>query len=280
LGKPVYRDGQLVRLNGVFQDITEQRRTMDAIRQANADLEGFSYSVSHDLRAPLRAIDGFIEMLLEDHAGELDADGRRMFGVVQENARKMGRLIDDILAFSRAGRLALDWQRVDTGVLVQEVWASLDDRRDDHDVRLQTDDLPSVWGDPRALRQIWSNLLSNAIKFSRERHPGLVQVRVESLDDWARFTVQDNGVGFDPAYTNKLFVLFQRLHGMDEYEGTGVGLAIVKRFVEKHGGSVTATAVPDGGASFSFSIPLHEGAAGAVAAQLEDAVDLPPVPIP
>ncbi|NCA89595.1 MAG: HAMP domain-containing protein [Gammaproteobacteria bacterium] len=215
LGRPVCRQDKVVRLNGAFQDITEQKRTLDAIRQANADLEGFSYSVSHDLRAPLRAIDGFIAMLLEDHAGQLDAEGRRMFGVVQDNARKMGRLIDDILAFSRAGRLELDWQTVDTQALVQEVWASLDEQRADHEVRLELgDDLPAVWGDPRALRQIWSNLLGNAIKFCRDRHPGRIRVTAERLDDWVQFSVQDNGVGFDPAYAGKLFVLFQRLHGM------------------------------------------------------------------
>lgn len=278
LGKPVYRDGRVQRLNGAFQDITAQKQAMDAIRQANADLEGFSYSVSHDLRAPLRAIDGYIEMLLEDHAGQLDDEGRRMFGVVQDNARKMGHLIDDILAFSRAGRLELDWQAVDTNALLGEVWAGLAEQRAGYEVSLEVDDLPAVWGDPRALRQIWSNLLGNAIKFSRERQPGRVRVSVERQDDWARFTIQDNGVGFDPAYTNKLFVLFQRLHGMDEFEGTGVGLAIVKRFVQKHGGAVAATATPNGGASFSFSIPLHAGAQGAVLGVPEASSALPPAP--
>lgn len=279
LGKPVWRNGRIARLNGAFQDITAQKQTLDAIRQANADLEGFSYSVSHDLRAPLRAIDGYIEMLLEDHIGQLDDEGRRMFGVVQTNARKMGRLIDDILAFSRAGRLEMDWQPVDTKALIQEVWSTLEEQRSGHEVLLEAEeDLPIVWGDPRALRQIWSNLLGNAIKFSRERRPGRVRVSAERQDDWARFTIQDNGVGFDPAYVNKLFVLFQRLHGMDEFEGTGVGLAIVKRFVQKHGGLVTATAVPDGGACFSFSIPLHAGAQGAVLGAPEAPVTLPPAP--
>jgi PAS domain-containing protein len=159
-GKPILRDGQVRRLNGAFQDITEQRRTLDAIRQANADLEAFSYSVSHDLRAPLRAIDGFIAILLEEHADQLDDEGRRMFGVVQDNARKMGSLIDDILAFSRAGRLAMEWQEVDMNALLQEVWSGLDTLRAGREVRLVAGELPAVWGDPRALRQIWSNLLA------------------------------------------------------------------------------------------------------------------------
>lgn len=279
-GRPVFRDGRAVRLNGAFQDITGQKQAMDAIRQANADLEAFSYSVSHDLRAPLRAIDGFIEMLLDGHADQLDDEGRRMFGVVQDNARKMGHLIDDILAFSRAGRLELDWQRVDMQGLVGEVWAGLEEAGAGHAVLLQTDALPTVWGDPRALRQICVNLLSNAIKFSRARQPGQVRMSATREGDWARFSVQDNGVGFDPAYVDKLFVMFQRLHGMDEFEGTGVGLAIVKRFVQKHGGRVQATATPGGGATFSFTVLLHAGAQGAVTAGEGAPGHLPAIPRP
>jgi len=278
LGQPVLRQGRVVRLNGAFQDITEQRRTLEMIRQANADLEGFSYSVSHDLRAPLRAIDGFIEILLEEHASRLDEEGRRMFGVVQENARKMGQLIDDILAFSRAGRLELDWQTVEMKALVREVWEDLAEQRAGREVELELDELPSVWGDPRALRQICANLLANAIKFTRDRQPGRVWFSAECSHDWAHFLVRDNGVGFDPAYTSKLFVLFQRLHGMDEFEGTGVGLAIVKRFIQKHGGQVEASAVPDGGAAFSFTLPMHAGARGATFDDGRGQDALPPLP--
>ena len=242
------------------------RRTQDLshrtaeLQAAMKDLEGFSYSVSHDLRAPLRAIDGFIEILLEEHVDKIDADGRRMFGVVQDNARKMGHLIDDILAFSRAGRLDMEWQDVDMSALVKEVWNELHAARSGLDIRLHADPLPQVEGDPRALRQIWSNLLGNAIKFSRTRQPGEIWVSAELIGDIVRFTVRDNGVGFKPEFTNKLFVLFQRLHGMDEFEGTGVGLAIVKRFVQKHGGNVSATAVPDQGATFTFELPQHRPA--------------------
>ena len=230
------------------------------LQVALKDLEGFSYSVSHDLRAPLRAIDGFIEILLEEHVAKIDDDGKRMFGVVQENARKMGHLIDDILAFSRAGRLDMEWQDVDMSALVNEVWRELHEERSGLDIRLHADPLPHVEGDPRALRQIWSNLLGNAIKFSRTRHPGEVWVSAEQIGDIVRFQVRDNGVGFKPEFSNKLFVLFQRLHGMDEFEGTGVGLAIVKRFVQKHGGSVSATAVLDQGATFTVELPLRRPA--------------------
>jgi PAS domain S-box-containing protein len=290
--------GQSIGLRGVNREISERKqleqdraryqqrleadvaaRTAELSRKsaelelAVKDLEGFSYSVSHDLRAPLRAIDGFIAMLLEEHAGQLDEEGRRMFGVVQDNARKMGHLIDDILAFSRAGRLEIDIQTVDMNLLLQEVWADLAEARQGRDLRLEAAELPPVPGDPRALRQIWSNLLSNAIKFSGHRQPGLVRVAAEPLEDSVRFLVCDNGVGFKPEYADKLFVLFQRLHGMDEFEGTGVGLAIVKRFVQKHGGTVSATAVPEVGATFSFTLPLqaHAQVAGS---------GLPPAPAP
>lgn len=272
--------GVYLGLRGVNRDITERKqleqdraryqqqleqdvtaRTEALVRQAHAlemsikDLESFSYSVSHDLRAPLRAIDGFIDMLVEEHASQLDDEGKRMFKVVQDNARKMGCLIDDILAFSRAGRLEMDWQWVDMNALLNEVWVDLTASRNDVNVQLRASPLPFVECDPRAMRQILTNLISNAIKFSRQRQPGLVDVSAKITTDAVCFSVQDNGVGFNPEYVDKLFVMFQRLHGMDEFEGTGVGLAIVKRFVQKHGGTVNATAVPDGGATFSFCLP-------------------------
>jgi len=243
--------------SAVAQRTLELSHKTAELQLALKDLEGFSYSVSHDLRAPLRAIDGFIEILLEEHVTSIDDDGKRMFGVVQENARKMGHLIDDILAFSRAGRLDMEWQEVDMSALVNEVWRELHEARNGRDIRLHADPLPLVEGDPRALRQIWSNLLGNAIKFTRTRSAGEIWVAAEPVGDMVRFTVRDNGVGFKPEFANKLFVLFQRLHGMDEFEGTGVGLAIVKRFVQKHGGSVSATAVPDQGATFAFELPQH-----------------------
>jgi PAS domain S-box-containing protein len=226
-----------------------------SLRTANADLENFSYSVSHDLRAPLRAIDGFISILQEEHAGGLSEDGRRMFGIVAENARKMGHLIDDILAFSRAGRLELEVVLVDMEALVREVWVGLTDRIGERQLELRLEYVPPLTCDPRAIRQVWQNLLGNAIKFTRDRKLAVVEVSARDEGDCIRYQVMDNGVGFKVEYTDKLFVLFQRLHGMDEFEGTGVGLAIVKRFVEKHGGKVSAVGVKDQGAKFSFTLP-------------------------
>jgi light-regulated signal transduction histidine kinase (bacteriophytochrome) len=238
----------------------EVKQRTQALETANHDLENFSYSVSHDLRAPLRAIDGFVGILLEDYAPRLDAEGQRLFGVVQDNARKMGHLIDDILAFSRAGRLELDPVPVDMRALVQEVWSGLTENNEGRAIELQLDDLPAAQCDPRAIRQVWQNLLSNAIKFSRGRNPAVIQVsatEVSATDrgEFIRYAVADNGVGFNPDYAGKLFVLFQRLHGMDEFEGTGVGLAIVKRFIQKHGGQVEGIGILGQGATFSFTLP-------------------------
>jgi signal transduction histidine kinase len=241
------------------QERTAQlRQRSSELETANKDLENFSYSVSHDLRAPLRAIDGFVAILTEEQEDRLDEEGKRMFGIVAENARKMGGLIDDILAFSRAGRFQLERVETDMRALVDEVWASLTTLGDGHAIEFRVGDLPRVGCDPRAIRQVWQNLFANAIKFSRERDPAIIEVGAEPDGDFVRFWVTDNGVGFNNDYTGKLFVLFQRLHGMDEFEGTGVGLAIVKRFVQKHGGEILAEGVPGHGAKFSFTLPKSE----------------------
>jgi PAS domain S-box-containing protein len=225
------------------------------LQTANADLENFSYSVSHDLRAPLRAIDGFISILQDEHVAGMSDDGKRMFGIVAENARKMGDLIDDILAFSRAGRLELEVLKVDMHALAQEVWDGLTANMVERQFEFRLSDIPPISCDPRAIRQVWQNLLGNAIKFTRDRKPAVVEVSAIDEGGYVRYQVADNGVGFKNEYVVRLFVLFQRLHGMDEFEGTGVGLAIVKRFIEKHGGKVTCAGVKDQGATFSFTLP-------------------------
>lgn len=239
----------------VEQRTAELQSRTDELSTANKDLEGFSYSVSHDLRAPLRAIDGFIAILMEDYGSTLDAEGLRLFGIVQQNANKMGDLIDDILAFSRAGRLELEHLCVDMNALVDEVWAELARQRGDRPIEFHRAELPAVECDIRALRQIWVNLLGNAIKFSRGRDPARIEVASRQQDGMTWFEVKDNGVGFNQEYKDKLFSLFLRLHGMDEFEGTGVGLAIVKRFVQKHGGCVAAEGAVGAGATFGFGLP-------------------------
>lgn len=235
----------------------EQAREQRAreLKDAVKDLENFSYSVSHDLRAPLRAIDGFIGILQEDYGPAFDDEGRRLFAVVSDNAKRMEQLIDDILALSRAGRLELEQLEIDMKGLVEEVWAALSEERSDRSVRFACGDLGRIPCDPRAIRQVWQNLLANAVKFTRGRDPAVIEVSAERLPGAVRYCVKDNGAGFDPAYSNKLFGLFLRLHGVDEFEGTGVGLAIVKRFVEKHHGHVEAVGAVGEGAAFSFTLP-------------------------
>ena len=210
-----------------------QRRTAQ-LETANKDLEGFSYSVSHDLRAPLRAIDGFSLILLEDYHDKLDDEGKRLLNVVRDNTKKMGQLIDDILQFSRAGRTELARVEINMGTLVQTVWQELAPTT--RQIRFELGSLPDVCADRSALAQVMTNLLSNAIKFTVNRDQALIEVGGNTKDNETIYYVRDNGAGFDMQYVDKLFGVFQRLHGMDEFEGTGIGLAIVKRIISKHGG--------------------------------------------
>lgn len=245
--------GEIQQLNQVLeQRVIERTAQLDA---ANKDLESFSYSVSHDLRAPLRAIDGFSLILLEDHADKLDAEGKRVANVIRDNTQKMGQLIDDILAFSRAGRKALEMSDIDMRDLAASVFEELKPSAANRDIQLDIKPLPGCRGDRAMLRQVWSNLLSNAIKFTRGKATARIEIGGDASDKECAYYVKDNGAGFDMQYSNKLFGVFQRLHGPEEFEGTGVGLAIVKRIVDKHGGQVWAEGKIDEGATFHFTLP-------------------------
>jgi len=235
-----------------------QTRAME-LEAANKDLQGFSYAVSHDLRSPLRAIDGYSAILREDYAPHLDAEGLRLLTVVGDGARKMGQLIDDILAFSRAGSYQVHLTHLDMHALVGEVWEGLAGQRGDRPIEFRLGALPPACGDRAILCLIWQNLLENALKFSRQRVPAVIEVSGEQRDGEILYSVQDNGVGFNNAYVNKLFVIFQRLHGMDEFPGTGVGLALVKRYIQKHGGWVEADGQMGVSATFRFSLPADPG---------------------
>lgn len=242
------------RLNAELEQRVQERTAR--LEAANRELEAFSYSVSHDLRAPLRHISGFVN-LLADSAGEaLPDQSRRYLDTIARSAHKMGQLIDDLLRFSRMSRAELHVQPVELTTLVQEAVESLEPEYDGRNVVWRCDPLPAVHGDRALLHQVFVNLLSNALKFSRERDPAEIAVGTEAgAPGEVVVYVRDNGVGFDMAYAGKLFGVFQRLHREEEFEGTGIGLANVQRIVARHGGRVWAEGRPGDGATFYLSLP-------------------------
>lgn len=238
----------------IFQGTIKIQEANKKLEAANKELESFSYSVSHDLRAPLRAVDGFSKAVVEDYGPQLPEECRRMLQVIRNNAQKMGCLIDDLLSFSRLSRMPLNKQAINTPQLVSTVWSELAAEREGREVDFQMERLPDCNGDPVLLRQVWINLLSNALKYSRRREKAVVVVGCETASGHETFFVRDNGAGFDMRYAHKLFGVFQRLHRVEDYEGTGVGLAIVQRVINRHGGRVWAESAPDHGATFHFTL--------------------------
>ncbi|WP_041221149.1 PAS domain S-box protein [Deinococcus geothermalis] len=229
-------------------------RTLE-LQDANRELEAFSYSVSHDLRTPLRHIVGFGDLLRKDAAGHLTPKGERYLSVMTDAAERMSQLIDDLLEFSRMGRQELRRGPVDLSAVVREVWQNLEPDRAGRNVQFDLGPLPTVQGDAALLTQVFANLLSNALKYTRTREQAQVSVMAQESPQEVTVTVRDNGVGFDPRYADKLFGVFQRLHRAEEFEGTGIGLANVRRIVTRHGGRVRAEAVPGQGAAFSVTLP-------------------------
>jgi PAS domain S-box-containing protein len=252
------------------RDVTDERLAQEEIRHLNAELEhrvadlgvvnkeleAFSYSVSHDLRAPLRHVTGFSEMLEKRAAGALDDTARRYLSTISESARQMGRLIDDLLSFSRMARAEMRETRLDLSMLVSEVQREFQGRIGNRDVVWKLGHLPHVQADPALLRLVLVNLISNALKYSGMRPRSEIEIAAlpNGSDETVVF-VRDNGVGFDMRYVEKLFGVFQRLHRQEDFEGTGIGLANVRRIIQRHGGRAWAEGVPDAGATFFFSLP-------------------------
>jgi len=238
----------------VYARAQEVAETSRLLEQANAELESFSYSVSHDLRAPLRAINGFSLALLEDYGTTLPPDGQALLARVRENTKRMAQLIDDLLVFSRLGRKPLEMGPVDLASLVQSLVQELRQADPKREIEIVVHSLPATLGDAGLLRQALSNLIENAFKFTRRQPKGRIEIgsRVEGAE--TVYYVRDNGAGFDMKYASKLFGVFQRLHAESDFEGTGVGLALVQRIVHRHGGRVWAQAAVDQGATFYFTL--------------------------
>jgi PAS domain S-box-containing protein len=231
-----------------------QERTAQ-LEAANKELEAFAYSISHDLRAPLRAIEGFTHILLDDFEQHINEDGKRACAAIRTNVAKMSQLIDDLLAFSRLGRAEVKFFDIDMDALANSVFFEVTTPDSRERIDFHAGSIPPATGDPTMIRQVWNNLLSNACKFSSKRERAVIQVNAESREGEIIYSVKDNGAGFNMKYIGKLFNVFQRLHHVDEFEGTGVGLAIVQRIVHRHGGRVWAEGELDKGATFCFSLP-------------------------
>jgi signal transduction histidine kinase len=240
------------------REIAEREQVQAHLEDANKELDAFAHSVSHDLRAPLRAIDGFSRILLEDYGEKLDTEGKRVIGVVRGSTQRMARMIDDILAFSRVGRMELKAADVDMQEAVRESISDLEPATAGRLVAFEIGELPPAEGDATMLQQVWANLLGNAIKYTGPRDRAVIRIGAEVRDGVTVYFVRDNGVGFDMRYADKLFGTFQRLHGA-EFPGTGVGLSIVRRIITRHGGRIWAESEVDKGAAFFFSIGGNNG---------------------
>jgi PAS domain S-box-containing protein len=260
-GKPAY-------LLGVSEDITKKKKSEEIIAKLNRDLqknvvqlensnkelEAFSYSVSHDLRAPLRAIHGYTKILKEEYTAQLDSDAQNMMDSVMSNAKKMGQLIDDLLSFSQLGRKELVKRPADMEVMVKTVIAELKRSMPDTKAEITVHHLPKATVDSNLMFQVFVNLISNAVKYSSLKEKPVIEIGAEEEGDEIIYYIKDNGTGFDMKYYNKLFGIFQRLHDASEFEGTGVGLALVKRIILRHDGRIWAEAEPDKGATFYFAL--------------------------
>jgi hypothetical protein len=243
-----------VRIYAELEQRVKQRTA--ALEAANSDLDSFSHSVSHDLRAPVRAISGFCSLIRKDHASELSAEGQRKLDVIKTEADRLGRLIDGLLAFSRLGRQPLKPVDLDMTELAEGVFAKLRDLNPGSNVVFRLSRLPRAAVDRSLFEQVWANLLSNAIKYSSKTDVPIIEAQGRSEAQETVYSVRDNGVGFDPRYATRLFKTFQRLHHEADFPGNGVGLALVHRIVTKHGGRVWAEGEPDNGATFYFALPV------------------------
>ena len=275
----IYRAGGKAVIQCNIRNVTERKHAQDEIHRLNAELENrviertaqlaaaneeleaFSYSVSHDLRAPLRHIMGFIDLLQHDAGPALSETSLHYMTTISQAATRMGHLIDDLLSFSRTGQSEIRKQQIDLDMMVREIVSDIQVNTKERVILLKIQPMPSVWADPALLRMVLVNLINNAVKFTGARAEATIEIGCSSNPpDETVIFIRDNGAGFDPKYATRLFGVFQRLHSLAEFEGTGIGLANVQRIIHRHGGRVWADGVVDGGATFYFSIPKLIGA--------------------
>jgi light-regulated signal transduction histidine kinase (bacteriophytochrome) len=268
--------GEIIGLLGIGRNVTESVKAREEIKKLNAELEerviartqeldyknkeleAFSYSVSHDLRAPLRHISGFVELLQKKESANLSEKGGHYLDVIALAAKQMGDLIDDLLQFSRTGRAEMRSTFIDMNGIVKEFVESTTKGITDRKINWDIIELPEVFADAPLIRQVWVNLISNAVKFSKNVEEANIKISFsENYSDYI-FSIKDNGAGFDMQYAQKLFGVFQRLHSKEEFEGTGIGLANVQRIIQRHGGKVWAVAEPGKGAQFFFTLPKKQ----------------------
>jgi light-regulated signal transduction histidine kinase (bacteriophytochrome) len=261
----------------VFRDVTQQfelqkrteqinleleekvkKRTAE-LEAINKEMESFSYSVSHDLRAPLRAITGFSRILASEYQEKLGEEGQRYLQMIIDNSNNMGQLIDDLLEFSKLGRKDLKVEKLNMTQTVKSIWAEQISLLPENSAELELDEMPDVIADGAMLRQVWVNLISNALKFSSRQDKPLIKIGAQENGNAITYHIKDNGVGFDMKYYNKLFGVFQRLHSSADFEGTGVGLALSHRIINRHGGQIWAESAPNVGTTFYFTIPINHG---------------------
>ena len=246
-------------LRSMQQQLEEDHRALEEstakLEYINKELESFSYSVSHDLRAPLRAIDGYARMILRKQGDKFDEDTLRKFNNIRLNAQKMGQLIDDLLAFSRVGKKQMSRTRLDMDLLMRDAWKEVQSSGAERNIKCTVNSMPTGYGDRTLIMQVLINLLSNAIKFTKYKDVVNIEVGGYTEGNENVYYIRDNGIGFDMVYYDKLFGVFQRLHNTDDFEGTGVGLAIVQRIIHRHGGRVWAEGKVDEGATVYFSLP-------------------------
>jgi PAS domain S-box-containing protein len=267
--------GRVNEILGVSRDITERKLAQHEIARlheeleqrisertsqlltSNSELEAFTYSVSHDLRAPLRAISGFSSILAKEYTNILDPEAKRLLAIICDNVKKMDRLITDLLAFSRLSRSEINLLRPNMNSIVKAAFDSNSIEEDRKNIRFVLHDLPDVPCDPSLMGHVWGNLISNAIKFTSHRKERIIEISGIKDAKVVNYEIKDNGVGFNPKYKEKLFEVFQRLHKIGEFEGSGVGLAIVKHIINRHGGNVEAEGIEGVGSTFTFSLPRN-----------------------